>query len=452
MQHWIRNLLLLILTALPLAVRAEDLLMIYRLAQANDPTLQAAKETQLAAQEATPQARALFLPVLVGTASAPVYTHIRNQSSAIDTFITIPGTGSAGIPIPSTFNYTQNTYALTLTQPIFYYQQWIQLSQANDQVKQANANYAAAEQDLTFRTIQAYFNVLKAMDAVKFAQANQKALEKFLDQTQERFQVGLIAITDVQIAKARRDNAVAQVIAAENELANQKELLREITGLEINSFSLLRSKITLGPPEPTNEERWVTIALQENINLQALRFQVDAARANIKINRAQHLPVLGINSSVTHTTQTPYYPKNTTTVVGLQATLPIYSGGAIVSKTRQAMHIYGQTFKQLETLYRQVESTTRQSYRGVLTQISQAAAFKQAVVSNQSALDATDAAFSVGTRTIVDVLNSQSDLIRAQEDYANARYDYILQSVRLKKAAGSLCPEEVHYINALLEN
>lgn len=423
------------------ALFAFDLLDVYRQAQSHDPIIQAAREAQLAAQEETPQARAQFFPVVGASA-----THIAYRQT--------PGNNNAAIAAtsnnPSSAHFNQSNYGLTLTQPIFYYQQWITLATAAATVKQANATYAAAEQDLIVRTVQGYFNVLKASDNLKFSKANRKQLAKILDQTQLKFKVGLIAITDVQIAKAEYDKALAQEISDENELANQKELLREITGQPITTFAFMRKDLVLKAPEPADPEKWVMKAIDQNFELEAARFGAEVSRTKIKSTSAGHLPTLKINSNVNRLTSAQGNPRTTSSNVGLQVEMPLFSGGAVSSKTRQAVHTYEKTQKEAERQYRITESKTRQAYRGVLTQISQVAAQKQAIISNDSALKATEASFNVGTRTIVDVLTAQTNLIKAQQNYANARYDYIIQSVLLKQAAGTLCPEEVQHINTWL--
>ncbi len=433
----LKRLAIILLPLFSFQVLAEDLLTVFRLGQTNDPTLQAAKEAQLASIEETPQARAQFLPVIKATA-----THQANN-----TRVNNPSTANNSL---NNSHFNQSVYGLSLTQPIFYYQQWIQLAKASEQVKQANATYAAAEQDLIVRVTQAYFNVLKAFDNLKFAQANRKAFSKFLDQTEQRYKVGLIAITDVQIAKAQKDNAYAQEISAENNLANQKENLRVIIGKDIENYAFLRPALSLPAPDPANLEQWVIKALDQNLTLQAKRFQVETTRADLKMFQAGHLPTININGNYNGNSPTPTVQGNKASNIGLQVSMPLFSGGAVLSKTRQARHLHEQAHKQMEVLYRQTESNTRQAYRGVLTQISQTTALKQAIVSNKSALEATQASFNVGTRTIVDVLNAQSSLIQAEQKYADARYDYILQSIQLKQAAGTLSPEDLQHINAWL--
>jgi len=444
-QLFFRIFLILCLTLSPKG-QAEDLLEVFQLAHMNDPTLETAKETQLAARENLPQARALFLPVVGGTA---IYQS-NNNSNAFNTinFETMPP--SVEIIPPTTVNFKQTTFTLSLTQPVPYYREWVQYSKANSQVKSANATYAAAEQDLIVRVVQNYFNVLKAYDALIFSKANRKAFAKLLEQSQERFKVGLIAITDVEIARAQHDNALSQEITAEATLGDQKEILYQSTIKPIQSFYFLTDNLKLRPPEPTNVEKWVQTALQQNFPLQASRFGVTASRYDIDLNRAGHLPTIGINANAQRASSTPLAPNTLNKFVNLQVTMPIFNGGLVNSKTRQAAHVYRQTEKQMEVLFRQTERNARQFYRGVITQMNQVAALKQSIISNTSALRATQDSFSVGTRTIVDVLNAQTNLIQAQQNYASARYDYIVQSIQLKQAAGTLSCDDIRHINAWL--
>lgn len=418
---------------------AFDLVTIYALAVCNDATLQAAKEAQLAARELLPQASAQFLPVIQAQTQ-----HLAAYNNGGNIFFTQNGLKVGG--------YNSNTYALSLTQPILHFEHWKKYEQACAQVKQANATYIAAEQDLMVRSATAYFNVLKAFDTLYYARAQVEALGKFYDQTLQRFRVGLIPITDVQIAKASHDSAVAQEIIAQTDIANKYEALREIVGVCVEYLVPLKPEFNLVKPDPDDIESWACAAVKQNFTLQAQRFQTAAARDNIKINEFGHLPFVDVlgSSIFTNPTNQIQFANNTSTLT-LQVTLPLFSGGAVLSKTRQARHTYLQTDKQTEALYRNVESQTRQFYRNVVTQISQVAAFKQAVISNRAALEATSASFNVGTRTIVDVLNAQTGLIQALLNLAVAKYTYITDSIQLKRSAGVLCPEDFCHINTWLQ-
>lgn len=437
-----------ILLFIPVLTQAADLCEIYSLAQLNDPTIQAAREAQLAAREAYPQARALFLPIINASANNTYYNKVYDANQVTVSNLTFP-------LIPNKFHYDQSVFALSFTQPIFYYQQWVQLEKASAQVKEANTRYAAAEQDLIVRTVQRYFEILKAVDALKFAQSQHQSFSKLFEQTESRYKAGVKnTITDVQIARARMDNALSQVIRAQNNLAVQKKLLEEITGVYIDNFANLSNAIDFKMPEPASMEQWVELALDQNLSLKAASYQLESTRDDIKINRSAHYPTININGDIIRSTRSYdiiSIPKNTHSYIGLQVALPIYSGGAITSKTRQARHLYEQSYNQREALYRQTESNTSQAYLGVMTQISQIAALRQSEISNKTALEATEASLKAGTQyTIVDVLNAQNDLIKAQQDYANARYDYIIQSTLLKNYAGMLCPEDIQHINAWL--
>lgn len=417
-----------------------DLVTIYALAICNDATLQAAKQAQLAARELLPQASAQFLPVIQAQTQ-----HIAAYNTGGNIFFTASGLKVGG--------YNSNTYGLSLTQPVLHFDHWKKYEQACAQVKQANATYIAAEQDLMVRTATAYFNVLQAFDTLYYARAQVQALEKFYDQTHERFKVGLIPITDVQIAKARHDSAIAQEILAQTDICNKFEALKEIVGVNVEYLVPLKAEFKLVKPDPADMDSWTCTAVKQNFTLQAQRFQTAAARDNIKINEFGHLPqvdVLGSSIFTNPSNQIQFI--NNTSSLALQVTLPLFSGGAVLSKTRQARHTYMQTDKQTEAVYRNVESQTRQFYRNVVTQICQVAALKQSVVSNRAALEATSASFNVGTRTIVDVLNAQTDLIQALLNLAIAKYTYITDSVQLKRTAGVLCPEDFCYINNWLQH
>lgn len=411
---------------------AIDLFSLYLEAQCNDSTLQSAKESQLAAREALPLARAQFLPVMDFQA-----TYLAQHSTSRDI-------GS----------FHTNTLNLTLTQPVIHFEHWRKYAQASNAVKSANASYTAAEQDLIIRLAQAYFGVLQAIDALYYARSSVQAFANFLEQTEQRFNVGLIAITDVEIARAQHDNALALAIAAENEVNNQREKLRTITGRTIAHISPLKDEFPLTSPCPKNVEEWVSTALAQNFQLQAGRYSALAAKNQIKVDHYAHLPTVDIIGQVERSSLlvTLPGPQVTDSNIGVQVNFPISRGGGFVAKTRQSIHNYLKTDRDVETLYRNVESATRQAYRTVLTQINQVRALKQAMISNQSALAATHASFNVGARTIVDVLNAQTDLIRVQQSYVTARYSYIVQSLILKQASGILCAEDLLVINQWLMN
>lgn len=427
-----------------------DLLFIYQLALENDPTLHAAKSALLAAAEACPQARALFFPVINATTSNTNYNKKYFGKSISISNLTIPLN-------PNRFHWNQGIYALNLKQPVFYYQNFAQLAIADAKVKQANAVYASAEQDLVSRTIQAYFNVLKAIDQLKFVESQMKSIANLLNQTEARFKAGIKnnTITDVQLARARRDNANTQVIAAKNNLEIQKKILMQITGCPIEFFASLKENVVIDLPEPQNIDQWVGRALEQNLDIIAARHQLESSRAEIRLNAAGHLPEIDLRGAVIRTGMSRDIfntPKNRDAHVAITANFPIFNGGSVLSKTRQARYLHAQAISQTEALYRQVESNTSQSYLNVITQINQIKALKQSKISSQTALESTETSVRAGIQyTVVDIMNAISELTLAQQNYSSALYDYIIQSALLKKNAGMLCPEDILAINEMLK-
>jgi outer membrane protein len=409
---------------------AEDLAYIVNLGLDVDATLIQARETQLATVELLPQARAGLLPTLSGTAGS-TYTNTNN---------------------PLLGRYNTFTYGASLSQQLFNVANWQTYRQADIKIKSAIASYEDAIQDLLLRISNQYFAILKALDDLHFSIAERKAFSRHLEETQQKFNAGVIAITDVNEAQAKYDGAVAQEITAKNELYNQKEIMGEITGIPAGNISLLKSNIVLQRPKPDDIEYWVRTAVSQNYALQAKRFDAEAAKKDISIARAANYPTLEADGSTNKAKSAPPAPvvANTNTI-GVTLTLPLFSGGKILAKTRQAEHQYQIAIEQAINVERQIKSNVRQAFRGILTQISQIKALQQSVISSKSALDATQAAFEVGTRTIVDVLNSQSDLLNAQSNLSKARYDYIIASFKLKRYAGILTLEDINIINKWLQ-
>ena len=420
---------------------AVDLLEVYRLAVKNDPEYLGAGAANRAAQERTPQARALLLPDLSLSASADG-NHEKTRQAG-----TFGGTG--------TTRFTGNTFTLSLTQPIYRKDLLIGLGQADTRVRQSNAEFAFALQDLMLRVSERYFEVLEAVDDLDFLRAERNANEQQLKQSQQRFEVGLIAITDVEEAKAGFDLANAQVIEAEIEVDNSWEALREITGLYLDLATLkpLIADTPLISPEPNDVDAWTGIALEQNLELSAALLASEIARTEIRRQEAQHLPTLdlvashGLNQSGGRFGDTDIV----TSSIGLQLNLPIYQGGEVLSRTRESRHLHQQTLDDLERQRRVTQRQARDAFRGVISGISRVQALAQAVVSTQTALEAIEAGFQVGTRTSVDVLQAQSALFRAKRDFSQSRYDYILDILRLKQAAGVLNEDDLTEVNSWLE-
>jgi outer membrane protein len=412
---------------------ADDLLSIYRLALERDPTLKAADQQRLATLQAKPQARALLLPNLSVTGNISRNSFNPTHNPAV--------------------YFTNQNYALQLTQPLYHRDYWVQLSEAGNQIAQAQANYVAAEQDLISRVASAYFNVLKSESALEAVLANKEATARQLEQAKQRFDVGLVAITDVQNAQAQYDAAAAQEIVARNDLARAREAVAEITGEEPGTMFDLAEKIPLTPPQPSDMQKWVDWALAQNPQVIAGQFAVKVAHDNVEVQRSGHYPTLDLVGTYGYedaSTGGLFSLQGQDGSIGLQLNIPIYSGGAVVSRTRQASHQMEQAKDQLQASQRATVRQARNAYRAVLDTISEVKAQKQAVVSAETSLEATEAGYEVGTRTIVDVLNSQQSLYQHRLDYATARYNHILARLALKLATGQLSETDVADVNRLL--
>ncbi len=418
---------------------AEDLLEIYRLAQESDPQLRAAEAGNQAAQQVRAQSRAALLPQLNFGAD---YTHHESDIQAS----TIGSTG--------TTDYDSNSYTLNLRQSIYHHDYYVQLKQADARIAQANAEYEGARQGLILRAAEAYFNLLGAQDSLATAEATKRAISQQLRQTQQRFEVGLSAITDVHEAQAAYDIAVAAELAAKSQVDNARENLREIIGRDPVALAVLKEELPLLVPEPADINQWVETAQQQNLSLLATEAAARAAREEMNRRQAGHYPTLDLvaNHSYSDTMDSPTFgTEQTDTTIGIQLNVPIYSGGLTTAQTREARALYTQAQEALEQQRRATVRESRNAFLGVTTGISQVQARKQALASAQTALEATQAGFEVGTRTIVDVLDAQRVRYTAQSDYLRARYDYLLATLRLKQAAGSLNETDIVQINTWLE-
>jgi outer membrane protein len=327
----------------------------------------------------------------------------------------------------------------------------VQLSQADNQVAQAEATYAAEQQNTGLRTAQAYFNVLLAQDNLEFARAEKEAIERQLEQAKARFDVGLIAITDVNEAQAGFDQARANVIKAENDLDNASEALREIIGEFDKELNGLAMEIPLKSPEPSNIEDWSKRAQENNLDIISAQNRSELAKKSIDLQFAGHLPTLDLVGTAGFIDNNrPNGFTYQSQAIGMQVNVPLFQGGGVNSRVRQARHEFEAAQENLDAQRRAVTRQVKDAYRGVLSSISQVEALKAAVVSSQSALEATEAGFEVGTRTMVDVLTEQRNLYRAKRDYAQARYDYIVNSLSLKQASSILLREDIELVNRWL--
>lgn len=414
---------------------AADLMEIYRAALQSDPVYQARISANLASQENRPQAMAGLLP----NASLGANTGFNEQDSSRSN---------------TSSRYNSHGYSLSITQPVFRWDRWIQLEQADYTIKQANAELDNERQSLIVRVAQAYFQVLGAQDNLEFAKKTKEAIARQLEQARQRFDVGLIAITDVEEAKAQYDLAVADEITAVNDVENAWEAMQEITGLGPTELSRLQDDMSLLSPDPEDIDAWTNIALEQSYSLKAAIYASHAAREEINRRRAGHLPTLDLVGGRDYSSSgggSFGASRTRTDSIALQLNMPIFSGGATVSSTRQAAHQYQQSLDTVEQVRRSVQRQTRESYLGALASIARVTALKQSLKSTETALEATEAGFLAGTRTTVDVLDAQRNTFRAIRDYQRARYDYILNYVSLKQAAGTLAEEDVQAINTRLQ-
>ncbi len=415
--------------------QAENLLQVYELALQNDAQFRAARAARDSDFESRPQAVAQLLPNLSMSGSA----------DRIDSKVVNSSTGA------NSTLYNKNSLTLSLSMPVYRRELWVQLDQADDQIAYAEAVYAAAEQDLIVRTAQAYFNILSAQESLEFANAETAAIGRQLEQAKQRFDVGLIAITAVHEAQAAYDQSRADLIQAENDLDNAREALYEITKVKIKKLATLDKNLVLTKPVPTSIEQWGKKALEQNLSIKAAEKTTDIARSNVKVKQSGHLPSLDLVGSHSRNRYRDSLSSETnTSTIGLQLTVPLFAGGAVNSQTRQARYDLEASQENLDKERRSVIRQVRDAYRGVLASISSVKALKASTVSTRSALEATEAGYEVGTRTIVDVLNSQRDLYRSLKNYANVRYNYIMSGLKLKQAAGTVSEQDLKQITAWL--
>lgn len=428
---------------------ATNLIDVFHQAQDSDPSYQKAKATYLAEEATLGQARSAFLPNLSLTGS---YTQTKTKTVQTGNYTpTIPATPDSTTNLP----LTTTVGALSLTQSLFDWASFKTYAKAKLDVKQAALTYAAAEQDLMLRTASAYFDVLTAQDILRYTASQKKQLARNLEVTRQRYRVGLDAITSVYDALAKYDATKASYIAKENDLADKKEALREITGQLYPSIYQLKKTIPLVSPQPSSIDAWTKAAEEQNVTLMAARLGAQSAAQNVKIQFAGHLPTLALAGSYTDTNN-----KNTdvtngtsdadTSSLGVTLTVPIFAGGNVSYQTKQAEYQYQAAVADMDIQHRSTLAQTRKAYLGVLAEISQIRADRQAIKSAQSSLASNNAAYKVGTRTILDVLTAQSALYDAETKYAQDRFEYVINFLTLKEASGTLNEQDLAQVNTWL--
>jgi len=345
-------------------------------------------------------------------------------------------------------NYGAN---IGLTQSIYNGSYWQQADISEKLATQYASIYGYAAQELLYRASEAYFNVLRADEAVKSVQANKRAVERQLDQTKQRFDVGLIAITDVHEAQAEYDRTVADLITAENTLANNYYLLRELTGEDVLQVAYLNTETFDPQPLEGDVKYWRNKALEYNLSLHEKRIAKELAKMNIDLAQTGHGPNIDFTADLgydnySYDSDSNY--DNTAAVFGINLEVPIYTGGAVSSRVKQAQHSYIMASEDLVQSFRSTEAQINSGFNNVQASLSSIRAYEQTVVSSQSALDAAEASFEVGTRTIVDVLDATRNLFESENQLANARYDYIINMLQLKLSAGTLSEEDLFSLSA----
>lgn len=413
---------------------AADLMGVYAQARENDPRFATAQAEYRAAREAAPQARAAVLPQV--TLSAGYFENEEESNTGGDT---------------SSFDSEQAR--LTLRQTLFDWGDFAGLDRADAIVAEAEATLASAEQDLIIRVAEAYFNVLGARDNLRFAKAEKKAIGRQLEQARERFDVGLIPVTDVKEAQASFDLSVSREISAINQLNNTLEALRTITGSPPGLLAGIAVELELAPPDPDQPSDWVRRALEQNPDYLAARAAAETARFEIKQARAGHYPTIDLVAQ--HSRQDTQFAGSIasdteTDSIGVELQWTLFAGGATSSQSGEARARFQAAQSRVVSARRELEQGTRNVYRTLMASIAQVRALGQAVESNQAATEATEAGFRVGTRTAVDVLNSLRDLFQAQRDFARARYAYVLNRLRLEQSAGTLTVDDVREVNTWL--
>jgi len=421
-------------------ILAEDLIEIYDLAVQSDPVIREAEQNLYATREVKPQAKALLLPNFGIQASADYQNDRTSSVSAL--------TGNRSRRDDT---YGSGGASAVVTQSVYNRGNWIGLEQTDDTIAQVEAQYRDSEIELMVRTTTAYFDVLRAADAVRVQESLLRANERQLEQSRQRFEVGLVAITDVNESQAAYDRSRADVIGAKNDLNDAWEALRKIVGPVTMPLARLGEKLPLAPPEPNNIDEWAKTAIQNNYAVVAALEAVESSRKQIEIERSGHYPTVDLQAGYDWSrTRADFGTDRDSAYIGLTLNVPIYQGGAVTSRTRQAGYDLGAAQERLDQARRQVIEGVKNAFRGILSSISDVQARQAAIVSARSALESTQAGLEVGTRTQVDVLNAQRSLFQAEFEYLDSRYGYIINGVLLHQATSTLTRDVLAKGNAWL--
>ncbi len=428
---------------MPSQTRPQSLMDIYHQALAQDPTLASALSANKAAQEIIEQGKALYRPTVNFNASA----------SASQTDIKFIGTGFNQFRTEGRQNFEGYNYGVEARQPIYRKQNLVQMDQSKTQVSQADKQYHLSQQELILRTTQAYFDVLIAQDKIDLIAAQKAAIQSQLEQAKATFEVGTSTITDVNEAQARYDLIVAQEIAAVNEHQIARRSVAAITGEVPAKLATAKADIQVKQLSQSMQD-WQQVAVQNNLNIQIQQDALKLAEQEVERTQAGHLPTLDAVASYSKN----YANGGTSGVgndldnatIGLQLQIPLYQGGAISSRARQAVLNKQKALDDIEIARRQTDLETQRAYFNLSTTIAQVKALEQALISSQSQLDSTKLGYEVGVRTSVDVLNAQQQFYSAKRDLLQARYNYLVSIIRLKSATGLVGEADLQDINQQL--
>ncbi|WP_300336027.1 TolC family outer membrane protein [Accumulibacter sp.] len=421
---------------------AADLLQVYRDALVFDAQYAAARASAAAGREKQPQALAGLLPAIGATGNSfwndtRYDVRIESQNASYSN------------------KYNSNSYGVNLTQPLFRWQNFVQYDQSKLLVMQTEANLAQAGQDLIVRVAQAYFDVLFAIENLRAVQANKTAIAQQLAQAKKNFEVGISTVTDTYESQSRFDLATAQEIAAENDLEVKRYALRVLIGKDPGELYRLKPKAVMEPPQPANMEQWVTAAEQDSFVVQAQQAATEAASKAIEINKAGHYPTVDLVANYAQTNGPGQFGvgsiDNTTRQVGVQLNIPIFQGGSVNSKTREAIARRDTEQAALDNARRSSALNARQSYLGVVNGLSGVRALEAALVSSLSSLESNRLGYEVGVRINIDVLNAENQVYVTRRDLARTRFDTLLAQLKLKATVGSLSEADLERINALFE-
>ena len=448
------------------ASHATDLVDVLEQATRGDPVLREAEALRSAALEAKPQARGALLPQVraagaIETREGDVNRRIAQETETVPPEIEL-------VPVSQETSTDHWWWQAGLRQTLFRWDQWQRLGRADARVAQAEAQYRSAQQNLMLRVTQRYFDVLAAAETLRAAEATLTAFSRQLEQAERQFKVGLVTVIDVEEARAARDAGSAQVIAAKRALAVAGELLTELTGEVYAELERPKEDFRAQDPKaPADEQGWVDMALEQNLDVIAARFGVDIAKSDLRIAQSGHMPTVDLYASTSEfdvsgdqtnvdrasgvRTTGPADADGSEDVVGVEVVLPIFTGGQTRSRVREQVQLHRAARERLEANLRAAERATRDAYLTSEADRERVAALRQAVASTQSAQRATQRGVEVGTRTTVDLLEAQRRAFEAERDYARSRYDYLINSVRLRSTAGVLLPADLQAINDYLQ-